>query len=96
MGFVQIIEYKTSRPDDVRALVEKYRASKDEGSLAVRGHATKDRDRQDTYLTIVEFESWETAQENSARPETGAFAQEMATLCDGPPTFYNLDVLETF
>lgn len=95
MGFVQIIEYKTSRIDDVRALVDKYRANID-GSLAVRGTATEDRDRLNTYLNIIEFESWEQAQENSNKPETSAFAQEMAGLCDGPPTFYNLDVLETF
>ncbi len=95
MGFVQIIEYKTSRPDEVRALVEKYRAN-DTGSLAVRGTATKHRDRDGMYMTIVEFESWETAQANSARPEIGAFAQEMMALCDGPPTFYNLDVADTF
>lgn len=95
MGFIQIIEYKTTRPDEVRALVDKHRVN-DAGSLALRGNATKDRDRADTYMTIVEFESWETAQANSARPETSAFAQEMMTLCDGPPTFYNLDVVDTF
>lgn len=96
MSFVQIIEYKTSRIDELKAVVEKYRSDMESGSLAVRGTATKDRDREDTYLNIVEFESWEKAQENSARPETAAFAQEMLALCDGPPTFYNLDVVETF
>jgi hypothetical protein len=95
MGFVQIIEYKTSRIDEVRAVVDKHRANLD-GGLSVRGTATKDRDREDVYLNIVEFESWEKAQENSARPETSAFAQEMMALCDGPPTFYNLDVVDTF
>jgi hypothetical protein len=95
MSFVQIIEYRTSRIDEVRAVIDKYRSAM-EGSLAVRGTATKDRDRADTYLNIVEFDSWEAAQENSARPETSAMAQELSALCDGPPTFYNLDVMETF
>jgi hypothetical protein len=31
--------------------------------------------------------------ENSARPETAEFAERLATLCDGPPAFRNLDVL---
>jgi hypothetical protein len=29
---------------------------------------------------------------NSDLPETGEFAARMAQLCDGPPTFRNLDV----
>jgi quinol monooxygenase YgiN len=95
MSFIQIIEYKTSRIDEVREVVEKHRANM-EGSMAVRGTATQDRDRPNTYLNIVEFESWEKAQENSNKPETSAFAQDMMALCDGPPTFYNLDVIETF
>ena len=34
--------------------------------------------------------------ENSNSPETQAFAAKMAELCDGPATFYNLDLLERF
>jgi hypothetical protein len=30
---------------------------------------------------------------NSQRPETDGFARRMAALCDGAPTFRNLDVL---
>lgn len=93
MGFVQIIEFKTSRIDEVRALVDKFDM---EDSLAKGGTVTADRDRPGTYLNIVQFDSWEAAQENSNRPQTSAFAQEMAALCDGPPTFYNLDVIETY
>jgi hypothetical protein len=97
MGFVQIIEFKTDRIDDVRELVGKYRETMASGSsTVVRGTATADRDRPDTNVQIVEFESWESAQENSNRPETSAFAGELMALCDGPPTFYNLDVLETY
>lgn len=54
-----------------------------------------DRDRPNTYLSIVEFPSHEIAMENSARPETSAFAARLAELYDGPPRFYNLDVIDT-
>ena len=47
--------------------------------------ATADRDRPGTYFTIVEFDSYESAMENSNRPETSEFAAKMAALCDGPP-----------
>jgi hypothetical protein len=38
------------------------------------------------------IDPYESAMENSNRPETAEFAAGMAKLCDGPPTFYNLDV----
>ena len=34
------------------------------------------------------------AMENSNLPVTQDFAQRMMALSDGPPTFYNLDVVE--
>jgi hypothetical protein len=60
-----------------------------------RATITADRDRPGTYLNIVEFDSYDLAMENSARPETAEFATRMAALCDGPPRFYNLDVVYT-
>ena len=45
------------------------------------------------YLVIAEFASYESAMRNSEHPATQEFAQRMAELCDGPPTFYNLDVV---
>ena len=92
-GFVQIIEFTTSRYDEVRALVDERR---DQPGLALRGTIAQDRDRPGTYLNIVEFESYESAMENSSSPETQAFAARMGELCDGPATFYNLDLLEKF
>ena len=94
MSFIQIIEYKTTRMDEIRELIEKYRANSPDGGPERTATVTKDRDRADTYVTIVEFESWEAAQANSARPETNEMAQAMGALCEGPPTFYNLDVVE--
>lgn len=94
-GFVQIIEFTTSRIDEVRALGEEIRNGPATG-LVVRGTFTADRDHPDTYLNIIEFESYESAMENSNRAETSAFAARMAELCDGPPTFTNLDVLDTW
>ena len=57
-----------------------------------RGTFTKDRDRPDTYLQIVEFPSYDDAMANSALPETAAFAEKLRGLCDGPVRFRNLDV----
>ena len=92
MSFVQIIELTTSRPDAVEALVGEWRAQTMGQRTAQRGTFTKDRDRPDTYVQIVEFPSYGDAMANSDLPETAAFADRLAQLCDGPITFRNLDV----
>src|SRR3954452_19016200 len=93
--FVQIIEYKTSRFDEVLALGQEIKRN-DKDSLARRITVTADRDRPGTYLTIVEFDSYDAAMENSKRPETQQFAEQMGKLAEGPPAFYNLEVKEFF
>lgn len=92
MAFIQIIEVTTTRPEEVQELVEEWWA-KTEGRRTVnRTTITADRDRPDTYVQIVEFPSYEAAMTNSALPETGEFAAQLAELCDGPPAFRNLEV----
>jgi len=92
-GFVQIIEFRTSR---IKEIEELGRPSRTEGSTPSTFRsivATADRDHPGTYFTIVEFDSFDSAMENSGRPETSEFAAKMAKLCDGPVSFHNLDVI---
>lgn len=96
-GFVQIIEFETSRIDEVRALSDKMQEqASSEGTTVRRASYTQDRDRPNTYVSVVEFDSYESAMENSNSPRTQEFAAQFAELCDGPPRFRNLDVSETF
>ena len=44
-------------------------------------------------VQIVEFPSYERAMENSNPPETSAFAERLAALCDGSAVFRNLEVI---
>lgn len=98
--FVQIIEFRTSRIDELRALGEDMRARReaegDKSGGPRRALFTEDRDRPGHYLNIVEFESYEAAMANSNHPETQQFARTMAELVDGPPTFYNLEVRDSW
>ena len=94
-SFVQIIEFSTSRIDEVRALGEQMQSQREAGT-ALRGMVCADRDRPNHYFNVVEFDSYESAMENSNRPETTEFASKMRALCDGAPVFRNLDVLETW
>ena len=91
--FVQIIEFQTSRIEEIEALGQPSRTEGSTPPTFLRVLATADRDRPGTYLTLVEFDSYDSAMENSVRPETSDFAARMAALCDGPPVFRNLDVM---
>ncbi len=91
MKFVQLVEFSTSRVDELREL------SQDVPQIAgtrVKGMVCGDRDNPGRFVIVAEFPSYEEAMENSQRPETTEFAARMAELCDGPPTFRNLDVIE--
>jgi hypothetical protein len=92
MAFVQIIEIETTRPDEVETLVSEWQANTEGIRNSQRGTFTKDRDRPDTYVQIVEFASHKDAMANSALPETAEFAEKLRVLCEGPLRFRNLDV----
>jgi hypothetical protein len=93
MRFVQTIEFRTNRIDEFNQLMDEWLASTEGDRIPTRGQLTRDRDRADTYLQIVEFPSYEEAMDNSNRADTTAFAERLAKLCDGPAVFRNLDVL---
>lgn len=92
MAFVQIIEFTTTRPAEVEALVSEWRTKTAGRRTAQRGTFTQDRERPNTYVQIVEFPSYEDAMANSDLPETASFAERLGHLCDGPMLFRNLDV----
>lgn len=91
-GFVQIMEFTTSRIDEVETLAEQMRAERGPALLATQAIMGADRDQPGHYMTIVEFTSYDEAMRNSNDPTTGDYAARMAELLDGPPAFYNLDV----
>ncbi len=93
-GFIQIIEFTTSQIDAVKKLGDEVRSAA--GGTVKRVAITADRDHPGRYFNIVEFDSYESAMENSNRPETAEFSRKMMELTDGPPTFYNLDVSEVW
>ncbi|WP_042379872.1 hypothetical protein [Streptacidiphilus melanogenes] len=93
MKFVQIIECKTSRIDEFNALLDAWVEKNAGNRMASRALQARDRDKENVYLNIVEFPSYEQAMDNSNRPETTEFAAQLAALCDGPPAFRNLDLL---
>ena len=93
MRFRQIIEFRTSRIDDFHAHLDAWITRTNGRRIPHQAVVCKDRDAEDVYLLTVEFSSHAVGMENSARPETGEFAEFLAAICDGPLGFRNLDVV---
>ncbi|MEU6235244.1 ester cyclase [Kitasatospora sp. NPDC047058] len=93
MAFVQIIDCKTDRVDDLNRLMDTW-AEQTRGKRTA-GHAVVATDRANAkhVVEIVEFPSYEEAMRNSSLPETDRIFREMVALCDEPPTFTDLDVV---
>ena len=94
MAFVQIIQFDSTRLDEMRAVGDEWEKAASGKSTARRRVMAQDRDNPNRYMNIVFFDSYESAMENSNMPETQEFSQRMMALADGPPTFFNLDVIE--
>lgn len=94
MAFVQIIEFRSSRIDEMEQLGKEWEAAAGADSTARRRVLCADRDEPGRYFNVVFFDSYDDAMANSDMPTTQEFAQKMMGLADGPPTFYNLDVVE--
>ena len=94
MSFVQIIDFHTSHEDELRALDSEWEAATEGKRTVRRSLFTRDRNDPTHFQLIVFFDSYESAMENSAMPETAALAEKMGKLVDGAPTFFDLDVIE--
>ncbi|MFJ8589670.1 ester cyclase [Streptomyces sp. NPDC093595] len=93
MTFVQVIDCKTSRADELNRLMDAWVEATQGKRTAT--HSIVGRDRADAthVVEIVEFPSYEEAMKNSHLPETDRIFREMVALCDGEPSFTDLDVM---
>jgi hypothetical protein len=93
--FVQLIEFTTTKLAEVDDLMSQWMAATEGIRTAQRGLITRDRERPDTYVQVVEFGSYDEAMANSALPATAEFAAKFTALCSSGPDFRNLDVIRT-
>ncbi|MFJ7100904.1 ester cyclase [Streptomyces albogriseolus] len=93
MTFVQLIDCKTSRFEEMDQLMDRW-VEQTKGKRTAT-HAVVGMDRSDAshVVEIVEFPSYEEAMRNSQLPETDRIFREMVALCDEMPTFTDLDVV---
>ena len=91
-GFIQFIEFEATDIDAVAATLERFRDENPGALTASASTITEDRDRPGTYISIVEFPSYEKAMEQQSNPATSAFSTSLAEVMSGAPRFRNLDV----
>lgn len=94
MAFIQIMEFRSSRYDEMRVVVDKWEQATEGKRTVQRRVLCQDREDPKQYVNIVFFDSYEAAMVNSALPETDALSKEFRELADGPTTFHNLDVVD--
>ncbi len=93
MKFIQLIDYKTTRVDEVQALLTRWIEAT--GGIRTATRTTVGRDRNDPahFIEILQFPSYEEAARNSNLPETNKVHEEFASLCVEDPKFINLDII---
>lgn len=92
--FVQIIEGQARDPEAIQALGEKWERELQPGAVGYLG-VTSGVAADGRAITVVRFDSAESARLNSERPEQTAFFNEMSALYDGAPSFAESTDVET-
>jgi len=92
--FIQIIQGKCTRQDELHALADRWREEVGEAPGWLGG--TYGFTDDDMFVGVVRFESREAAMANSARPEQTAWAEKMMELMDGPVEYHDCDDVMLF
>jgi len=88
--FIQIIQGRCTRQDEMHALADEWREQLAPGADGWLGGTYGFTD-DGMFLGIVRFEDRQRAEANSRRPEQTAWAEKMAALFDGPVEFHDSD-----
>ena len=97
MQFTQHIVFYASDEHAIETLLDEWRlAGSTEGSGFLGGRLLRFRDKPGRYVLQAEFDSWESSEANSNRPETQEWSARLVELIDGEAKYENLDVLRDF
>jgi hypothetical protein len=93
--FIQVIQARCSRAAELREFSRNWKSDLGPGATGWLGGTFGVTDDGD-FLAVVRFESRAAAEANSARPEQGAWAEQLAGYLDGPPSFSDYDDVTLF
>ncbi|MEV5989459.1 ester cyclase [Streptomyces sp. NPDC052051] len=93
MTYVRLIDCRTRRFDEMNRIMEAWVEQTRGRRTATHSVIGKDRADDSHFIEIVEFPSYEEAMRTAHLPESQKIFREMVALCDGTPTFTELDVI---
>ncbi len=88
--FIQIIQGRCTKPDELKAALDRWRVECEPGALGFLGGTYGFTD-DDIFCAVVRFETREAALANSARPEQGRWWDSVEPLFEGPVEFHDCD-----
>jgi hypothetical protein len=88
--FIQVIQGKCSDADAMHRQMDRWRAELEPGAMGWLGGTYGVTDDNE-FMGIVRFDSRESAEHNSNRPEQSAWWAETARLFEGEATFHDCD-----
>jgi len=96
MSVSQVIEFDTAeeKEEGLRHLLDEWRNALGSETTVTHTTLTRDHKRPGHYVAIVEFSSREEALRGGDIPRTDEMAHKVRELCEGPPRFINLEVIE--
>lgn len=94
-GFIQLIEFETNDIEAVQKSILKFRDEHPDVMTFTTSRVAEDRDKPGTYISIVEFPSYEEAMKQSNHPALSEFVQSIGSELMADRRFRNLDVKAT-
>ena len=94
-GFIQLVEFETNDVEAVQKAILKFRDEHPDVMTFTTSRVAEDRDRPGTYISIVEFPSYEEAMKQSNHPALSELVQSMGSELMVSRGFRNLDVKAT-
>ncbi len=93
MAFIQLVEVRTDKVDDIMKLDQEWRQAT-EGKRTLRSSIVgRDRNDPQRHVIIAFFDDYDSAMENSNLPETQEFAEKQGALAEAMQ-FIDLDVID--
>ena len=96
MAFIQSMDFATEKRDELIEVMGRWAADAHGAGTASRATLAEDKSAPGRFVMAVSFDSPEAAAANSARPETGVYAAEFASLCSDGPTYREFEVVEVY
>ncbi|WP_211176679.1 DUF1059 domain-containing protein [Pseudonocardia acidicola] len=91
-AFVQLIEFRTQRPEEFTATEEAWAEAIGPDRTARWAITAEDRNHRGDHVQIVGFDDYDSAMANSKHPATARFAEKLRAVSEGDPVFHDLDV----